>query len=218
MHGTGYLDTRRRHPGLLAAAVVLHVGIVGVILSYHPEILPGPPDAIGLISIPKEVPPPPRPKESQERQKAKIDVRPQIDPRITTIPLDPVRPQWPDFPPLPPGDPLGGDGNGGGGATTTAPDPVLTPAGIDGRYAGHLQPPYPLALQRAEIEGNVVVRVQVGIDGRVAAIELIRADDPAFFTATRDWALKRWRFKPATRDGVPVATWITKTVRFQIER
>jgi periplasmic protein TonB len=214
MHGTGYLEARRRHPGLLATAVAFHVGIVGVILSYHPEILPGRPDPIKLIKIPIDIPPPQRPKVAQPRGKANSDPKPQIDRPTILLPLDPVRPQWPDLPPLPPGDPISGGGNGGD--TLVPVDPVVTPAGIDRRFAGDLQPPYPLALQRAEIEGNVTVRVHIGPDGRVMAVELVKADDPAFFASTRDWALRRWRFKPATRDGAPVASWITKTVRFEI--
>lgn len=215
MPGTGYLETRRRHPGLLVAAVALHVGIVGVILSYHPEILPGKPGAIGLIPITTEPPPPPRPKPLDTRTKADPQTRPQIDRPPVILPRDPVVGQWPDLPPLPSGGTVLGEGNGGGGVVLPI-DPVLTPVGIDRRFAGDLQPPYPPALQRAEIQGNVTVRVQIGLDGRVMAVELVKADDPAFFASTRNWALKRWRFKPATRDGAPVVAWITKTVRFEI--
>jgi protein TonB len=216
MTGTGYLETRRRHPGLLAAAIALHVGIGGVILSYHPEILPVKPDAIDLRPITEEPPPPPRPKPVDARTKADPAPKPQIDQPITTVlPLQTRTEPWPDTPPLPPG-PLAGAGDGGGTTVLPPPAPVITPVGTDRRYVGDLQPPYPSALQRAEIEGTVTVRVQVGIDGRVTAVELVKADDPAFFASTRDWALKRWRFKPATRDGAPVVAWITRTVRFEI--
>lgn len=216
MPGTGYLETRRHHPGLLATAIALHIGVVGVILSYHPEILPGKPDGIPLIPIAKELPPPP-PTQVERRTKADPAPKPQIDRPTTTFPLDPPTQQWPDTPPLPSG-PLMGEGNGGGTTVLPSPEPVLTPVGVDRRFAGDVQPPYPPALQREEIEGNVTVRVQVGIDGRVTAVELVRADNPAFFASTRDWALKRWRFKPATRDGAPVVAWITRTLRFEIAR
>ena len=214
MPGTGYLETRRRHPGLLAAAIALHVGIGGVILSYHPEILPMKPDAIDLQPITKDPPPPPRPKPVEARTKDDPAPKPRIDQPTTIFPLD-APTQWPDTPPLPPG-PLMGEGNGGGATTLPPAEPVITPVGTDRRFAGDLQPPYPPALQRQEIEGTVTVRVQVGIDGRVTAVELVKADNPAFFASTRDWALKRWRFKPATRDGAPVVAWITRTVRFEI--
>ena len=109
-------------------------------------------------------------------------------------------------------------GNGEGLSIKPQPVPVEISAQIDGRYSNDLQPPYPAGLERAEIEGRATVRVQVGTDGRVLAVELVRADDPGFFNATRDQALRRWRFRPATRDGQPIVSWVTKTVVFRIAR
>jgi periplasmic protein TonB len=211
----GYLDKKGRHPGLLAAAVVLHVGLLGTILSYHPELVIKPDGAIPLKKFPPiQQPPPPKPDADQPKQKTKAEPQPQPDRPITIIePLQPIREQWPEQPPLPP------SGGGTGGTVEKAdppPPPVLTGAGFDSRFARDVQPPYPPALERLEIEGNVTVRVQIGTDGKVTAVELVRTDDPAFFTSTRDWALKRWRFKPATRDGVAVVSWLTKTVQFRI--
>lgn len=61
------------------------------------------------------------------------------------------------------------------------------------------------------------MKVLVGIDGRVKAVELVSADDPGFAEATRRQALRHWRFRPATRDGVPVESWRTMTVRFRMD-
>lgn len=214
---SGYLDKKSHHPGLLAAAVVLHIGVLGAILSYHPEILIDSEDPIELKDFRKIPKPPPPPKPDQPKRTRNADPVKPVD-RPTTIvePIEPTRELWPEQPPLPPS----GEGTGRGPTTTMAEPPVavpvLTAAGIDPRYARDLQPPYPAALERLEFEGSVTVRIQVGTDGRVTAVELVRADDPAFFTSTRDWALKRWRFKPATRDGVAISSWLTKTVQFRM--
>lgn len=93
-------------------------------------------------------------------------------------------------------------------------NPVLTDARYDMRFAASQQPPYPAAKQREEIEGSVTVRVKIGTDGRVLAVESVRATDEAFFISTRDWALRKWRFKPATRDGVAIESWRTMSVKF----
>jgi periplasmic protein TonB len=69
---------------------------------------------------------------------------------------------------------------------------------------------------RLEIEGSVTVRVLIGTDGRVRQVQVVRATDPEFAKATERQALRAWRFKPATRDGVPVEDWQTLTVRFDI--
>ncbi|UVO55148.1 energy transducer TonB [Sphingomonas sp. SUN039] len=213
----GYLDKKSRHPGLLAAAVVLHVGLLGTILSYHPELLVKPEDPMVLKKFPPiQQPPPPEPDKKTTKPQTKVDPKPQTEQPKVIVPTEPTGERWPEPPPQPPTDP--GHGDGGTVKADPPPLPVLTGAGIDSRFARDLQPPYPPNLERMEVEGSVTVRVQIGPDGRVAAVELVRPDDPGFFASTRDWALKRWRFKPATRDGVAVASWLTKTVQFRIVR
>ena len=56
----------------------------------------------------------------------------------------------------------------------------------------------------------------IGTDGRVKQVEVVSTDDPLFADAAERQALRRWRFKPATRDGVPVQSWKQMTVRFEI--
>lgn len=217
MRANGYLETRSRHPVALVAAISINLAVVGGMLAYTTDILPRIPEGIPLIPIPKD---PPIIKVEPPKTELPRSPQPQPQPRpipappIPVPPMDPTtyNPQWPETPPLPP-IPTGPD-------LTAKPDPVPVERGaeVDGRYADDLQPAYPAALERLEIEGRATVRVQVGTNGRVMAVELVRADDPGFFNATRDQALKRWRFKPATRDGQPVVSWVTKTVVFTIRR
>ena len=94
--------------------------------------------------------------------------------------------------------------------------PVLTEPRVDPRFAEALQPPYPPTMQRMGREGRVSVRVLVGADGRVKAVTLISSSDDAFFAATERQALRYWRFKPATRDGVAIESWRTMAVRFEM--
>ena len=214
MHAVGYLETRRRHPVSLGAAITLNLAVVGAMPAYNPEFILPPPGAIPTIEI-KPLPP----IKPIERVKTELPKRATTQPQ--PVPLDPIplptidafKPAWPELPPQPSGD-LGNTS----AAEPLKPVPVETRADIDPRFLHDLQPPYPPALERGEVEGVVTVRVQVGTDGRILAVELIRADDPAFFSATRDQALRRWRFKPALRDGVAVVSWVQKTVRFTIRR
>lgn len=96
------------------------------------------------------------------------------------------------------------------------PMPVFTAASRDSRYAKNFQPDYPVAMLRMEIEGSVTVRILVGTDGRVRQVQILSATDDDFAKATEKQALKAWRFKPATRDGIAVEDWQTLTVRFDI--
>jgi periplasmic protein TonB len=97
-----------------------------------------------------------------------------------------------------------------------APDPVIIAAKLNPRHAGALQPQYPPGRIREGIEGVVVVRVKIGVDGRVTDVQPVGSADPEFLAATRKQALTKWRFLPATRDGVAFESWREMTVRFQL--
>lgn len=96
------------------------------------------------------------------------------------------------------------------------PEPVIAAAKLNSRFSNQFQPPYPSGLLRIGEEGIIAVRVLVGTDGRAKKIELIDSPHEDFWTATKRHALKKWRFEPATKDGVRFESWITLKVRFQI--
>ena len=99
---------------------------------------------------------------------------------------------------------------------TITHDVLRTGAKPDPRYAAYLQPSYPRGALHDGAEGRAIVRVLVGADGRVKDVVLVQADRPDFFQATREQALRKWRFTPATLDGVAIETWREMTVRFEM--
>lgn len=54
---------------------------------------------------------------------------------------------------------------------------------------------------RAKGPAQVVVRIMVGVDGRVKNAVVARSSDDAFESATLE-AVRRWRFAPAIEDGL----------------
>lgn len=72
------------------------------------------------------------------------------------------------------------------------------------------EPEYSPAASRARISGNVLLSVVVGVDGRVQSVSVIKSLDPGLDRNSIE-AVRGWRFKPATRDGVPVVA----TVRIE---
>jgi periplasmic protein TonB len=113
------------------------------------------------------------------------------------IKLDPIVPPQPPYvaPPIPPLPP--------------APAAILTSARVDSRYVAA-----PSAMVRQEIEGVAKVKVLIGVDGHVKDVINLGSDNQEFFEATRKQALNKWRFKPATRDGVAIEGWSVQTVKF----
>lgn len=220
MHANGYLNQTRPNRAALTTTIALHALAVVGLFAYNPGIVG---DVITYLPIDTITAAPPPPAPPIPRTDVRKPAPRAADPasaeptRSTATSIAPTAPAWPGLAPLQPIE-LGNGSGVGVPIEAATPEPVLVAASLDLRATRDLQPPYPPALQRAEVEGAVTVTLKIGIDGRVVDITLVRADDPGFFAATRDWALRHWRFSPATRDGVPVVGSLTKTVRFVIDR
>ena len=99
------------------------------------------------------------------------------------------------------------------------PVPVIQSASLDPRYRDMMQPPYPAAAERLGNEGRVILRVHVGSDGRILeALISVSSTFKVLDDAAKDYALKHWHLKPATRDGVPVDSRTVVPVLFNINK
>ena len=77
-----------------------------------------------------------------------------------------------------------------------------------------LKPAYPQEAKRQELEGDVVLRLQIGVDGRVKRASVKRKTGQGFDAAAMA-AARKMRCKPAIRDGEPVAVWIDYEIAFR---
>jgi protein TonB len=77
-------------------------------------------------------------------------------------------------------------------------------------------PPYPLAARRRGLEGRVIVRAHVTADGRCAGVELRASSGHALLDESVLATVPHWRFQPAARDGVAVASWVDIPVAFRL--
>lgn len=83
----------------------------------------------------------------------------------------------------------------------------------------HAPPPeYPRAALRAGASGEVVIRIDVGTDGRPSSLEVLRSSRNRALDRAALQAVRGWRFEPAMRDGVAVATSVQQTVTFDAPR
>lgn len=219
MQADGFLNQKQRHPVAMAVAIAINVaGVTAVMLAKNGYVKPIEGILVGE-PIPLPDPPPPHPPEQQNE--APIKRNPVYVPP-KPIPNDQEEDSGLTGTGILP--PAGGSGSEGGSGGTIIPksDPTPTPIPVItepvplASAARDFQPPYPPQLLRTGVEGKAVVRVLIGADGRVKQVAIISADDPLFADATERQALRRWRFKPATRDGVAIEAWKQLTVRFQI--
>ncbi len=148
--------------------------------------------------------------------------QPQHQSRLDTTSEAPVIPLGPPVSglPVPPQPPVGQVGQERivlADARPVIPEPVRIAAEVDPRFRAALQPPYPPDRERAQDEGQVRVRITIGTDGRVTAIQQIGGGaHESFWRFTQRQALNRWRFRPATVDGRPIVSTMVFTVTFRL--
>jgi protein TonB len=78
-------------------------------------------------------------------------------------------------------------------AAATAPVPISSPP-----------PQYPREALRSGESGTVLLRVRVAPDGSPVDVELVESSHSRILDRAATEAVRRWRFRPALRDGQPV--------------
>jgi protein TonB len=217
----GFFEQKRTSPTSFAIVLALHGAAIGALAMAKMD-----PPAVEEFTrilvehIPLQPDPPPVPEPKVEPAPS-TPTRPTFEEPVIKIPIDPVvaadtRPLDPPkitdssgplvkaepLPPMP---------------KVVPPAPVRVEAEFDPRYAHRLQPTYPASEERAGNEGRVTVRLRIGADGRVKAVEKVAAASDAFFRATERQALAHWRFRPATLDGRPIASSKVLSVTFRLD-
>ena len=104
--------------------------------------------------------------------------------------------------------------------TKSDPDTIVFRQGIGltpPRISKRVDPNYSEAARKAGVEGNVILKLVVDKDGspRNICIERSLREDLDQNSAR---AVAQWRFDPATKDGEPVATWISAETSFHFYR
>lgn len=98
-------------------------------------------------------------------------------------------------------------GPGQGMAPDSIPQAIRSPA-----------PRYPRSAQRRRESGTVLLRVHVLADGSVGSVDLVQSSQSRDLDRAASDAVRRWRFRPALRDGRPVATAVQIPITFNLER
>ena len=85
------------------------------------------------------------------------------------------------------------------------------------RLISQVRPEYPADLQRAGIQGTVLLRAVISTAGDLANLDAVNtAVDPGLVRAALD-AVRQWRYQPTLLNGQPVEVVTTITVDFRLE-
>lgn len=75
------------------------------------------------------------------------------------------------------------------------------------------RPEYPFDMRRNGIEGHVVVKFIVDVNGRTQDVVAVSASRREFIDAAIK-SVQRWHYKPAIKVGAPIATRVQEVVTF----
>ncbi len=126
------------------------------------------------------------------------------DPPASELPRI-VEPATPTLPP-PPSQPWG---NAPAPASDAYRSNDTTPIAIN-----RPSPNYPREALRRGLGGTVRVEVNVTADGRVERMDLAESSGDRFLDRAAMEAVRRWRFRPAMRNGQPVAATVVVPLEF----
>ena len=76
-------------------------------------------------------------------------------------------------------------------------------------------PEYTKQAQKAGINGTVLLYVEIGTDGRAHRIRVIKGLGFGLDVKAMD-CVRQWRFRPGTKDGVPISTPATIELNFEL--
>lgn len=104
-----------------------------------------------------------------------------------------------------------GIGDGSGGGIAAAPK-------VPARVSSTVAPYYPPALRDAGIEGRVVLRGIIGVDGRVESASVVRSSGNSTLDNNALNAFYKWKFNPARNDAnQKVRCYFTQGIPFKID-
>lgn len=111
-----------------------------------------------------------------------------------------------------------GDKDGPGSGTGNKPGISGPPRGTKVTMPQLLtqnEPEYSEEARKAKLQGTVDLTIVVGADGRVERVDVIRGLGLGLDERAVD-AVKKWRFRPATSDGKPIAASAAVAVTFRL--
>lgn len=101
-------------------------------------------------------------------------------------------------------------------AAAAPPTAPLVDPRFDADYLRNPPPSYPPLARRLGEEGRVLLRVEVGTDGRAQRVETLTGSGSPRLDAAAIDAVRRWRFEPARLGSSPVAAWVRVPINFRL--
>ncbi|MEG1455038.1 MAG: energy transducer TonB, partial [Comamonas sp.] len=95
--------------------------------------------------------------------------------------------------------------------------PVIQLPSSNAAYLNNPKPSYPSISRRMGEQGKVVLRVFIDVEGKPQTIEIRQSSGFDRLDQQAIESVKRWRFVPGKRNGVPEAMWNIVPINFVLE-
>jgi TonB family protein len=96
-------------------------------------------------------------------------------------------------------------------------DPSIVPAARDPSDTAP-EPVYPQEAIARKQEGTVQMLVYIEADGHVAAVAVTHSTGVPELDVAAEQAVRQWKFRPAMKDGVPIASTMQENITFALRR
>lgn len=93
----------------------------------------------------------------------------------------------------------------------------LVPAHTRATSRRNPKPEYPAIARRRGWQGTVLLRIQVGVDGLPASVEVAESSGREVLDQSALRTVRRWTFSPALRGDRPVASTLTLSIVFKLD-
>jgi protein TonB len=113
-----------------------------------------------------------------------------------------------------PGSPAGANRHTDRSAASEQPAATLPRYAAD--YLRNPPPVYPPLARRRRLQGTVLVRVHVGVQGAVLDLQVERSSGHEILDRAALGAVRAWRFLPARRGATPVEAWVRVPLDFRL--
>lgn len=93
---------------------------------------------------------------------------------------------------------------------------VGDPGVVSPDYEYTTKPTYPIEARKEGLEGRVIVRALVGVNGKVNQVRVIKSSGHAILDQEAIKAVREWRFRSARRNGSNIACWVDIPLSFKL--
>lgn len=195
-----------KRPWPLLATIGVHAAVLGWILfAPSPESGPKPADAVmvTMMEASQPVPEPTRiPEPDPVVTPRAVVPEPELNIEPSSEPTTAIRQVTASSAPQ--------------AAAPAEPQPVTQPR-FDADYLNNPAPVYPMQSRRLRERGEVRLRVLVNREGLPVEVQIARSCGYSRLDQAALSAVRKWRFQPAQRGGIPVDAWVVVPIEFDVE-